>query len=156
MPMLSPYVPRAAFIALALTFSSTACSKSKPDVQYGDPVSVRLQVGVGRPELEMALALAVGHGEPLPTSTADALVRIARACPEVDSLAKNGNVLRFRMKVREEVLHAAETPSDALTACAAKAVEGSPFTGKGPGEVDALAEIRAAASKDPTNKGAKE
>ncbi len=156
MPMLSPYVTRAAFFALAFTFSSTGCSKSKPDVQYGDPVSVRLQVGVGRPELEMALALASGHGEPQPTATADALVRIARGCPEVDSLAKSGNVLRFRLKVREDALHPAETPSDVLTACAAKAVEGSPFTGKGPGELDALAEIRAAASKDPTNQGAKE
>ena len=145
---------------IACSLISVACSKPNTDVQYGEPISVRLSVGSGRPEMEMALAVAGGHSQPPPNVIADALVRIAKACPEVDSLAKSEEVIRLRLKVRDAVLHSTESssspraPEGSPIACAAKAIDGSPFPGKSDSEFDALAEIRAAASKEATAKGA--
>ncbi|WP_394833678.1 hypothetical protein LVJ94_44945 [Pendulispora rubella] len=99
----------------------------------------------------MAFAVTGGH-QVSPAPVADALVRIAKACPELDSLAKTDGYLRLRLKVQSNALHPAETPSEPLASCAAKAVEGAPIPGAGDTGF-AMADIRAATSKD---KGAKE
>ncbi|WP_394823846.1 hypothetical protein [Pendulispora albinea] len=159
-----PNVPIAliTLITIGVTFG---CSKPKPDVQYREPVSVRLSVGSGRPQLEMALALTPGHGEPPPTAIADALFRIASECPEIDSLAKSEGFVRLRLKVHAGALHLAPpSPSDPavdpLATCAGKAIENAAFSAKGnpsgDSDFDAMAEIRAAVASNETTKGNKE
>jgi hypothetical protein len=132
-------------LALAVSFVAVACSKSREnETKFADPTAVRLSPAPGRPEMEMAFAAAAGKPVPSPDVVGGALLRALKPCPEADALGKNGSMVRFRLSVQGDVIHAPkEAPTDPIALCLSRAIDGAPFPGSGAEEFAALAEIRA-------------
>lgn len=93
----------------------------------------------------MAVALTKGRGEPAPSQVGAALAAARKACPELSTLGRSGELVRVAMEVKGGRLRAPVTPpSEALAACVVRGVDGAPM---GPVETDgvvALVEVREA------------
>jgi hypothetical protein len=118
------------------------CSKNQAEL--GNPVGVRLE-GQGARDLEMAVALTRGQGEPAPSQVGAALAAVRKACPELSTLGRGGELVRVAMEVKGGRLRApAAAPPEALAACVVHSVDGASMGPAGADGVIALVEVREA------------
>jgi hypothetical protein len=117
---------------------------SKDPSELGSPIGVRLE-GQGTRDLEMAVALTKGEGEPAPSQVGEALAAARRACPELSTLGRSGELVRVAMEVKRGRLRAPPAPpSEALAACVVHSVEGARMGRAEADGVIALVEVREA------------
>ncbi|MRG94352.1 hypothetical protein [Polyangium spumosum] len=127
-------------LAAGLLGSACRSEPAAPEIEYGEPVGLRMATKRGMPDYEIAVAVTKGTNiDPLVPVLGAALHAAVELCPDVVEAGRRGEALDVAFRVEQGVIRDPAAKGDAAT-CVARALGGKAIAA--PDKLSVLAQIR--------------
>jgi hypothetical protein len=134
---------RTSWVGLVLSVVLLSACRSEPaapEIEYGEPVGLRMATKRGMPDYEIAVAVTKGTNiEPLVPVLGAALHAAVELCPDVVAAGQRGEALDVAFRIEQGVIRDPAAKGDAAS-CVARALGGKTIAA--PDKLSVLAQIR--------------